>query len=192
MNNDRYGVLLKLPFSLALHCDYTISNTYKLKTRVELRTQKLEVPSIFLEEIMRINVPILLYKSLYKNNKHGWDVGVEGGLRWDIVLKNNKSSLDNVGLNNGNIAYLRTVNNFLKPNILANFGFCFQKQMNINSSLQVYLHYIKSIQNLDYVSIDTRKLIYEDNEIKGYNTYHDIINLSINAIQCGIYIGFGR
>jgi hypothetical protein len=182
---------LKIPYGISLHCDYRMSSSYILKTRVEFTRQNLNIPFLNQEELSIISVPVLIHKSLTKNMDHKWNLGVEGGFSWDFIAKMNKMFKEPTGLYVASVQSQRSVSNFQKPNITARLGLNIAKTMNNNSTIQFYLYYHRSLQNWDKIYFETESPIEIDNKFYSLQVIRNIIDLSQNGLQFGVYFGFG-
>jgi len=185
-NND----LLKTPYGFGLNIDYSFMKVYTLKTRLYIKSQKLNVPQLLSQDIGGISVPLILERTIYKSDHQNLQVGVEGGFSWDIISKLNLDIKDEFGLDKVMVSSLRSVSNFSKPNITTRIGIVVQKKLENNNGLQVYLHYIRSIYNWDYLLLETQKDIIQSGNYIIYEKDRDIVDLSINNLQCGIYYYF--
>ena len=189
-NKNDYNNFLKTPYSFGFYIDYSLTNEYTLKTRLYINNQKLVVPQFFSQDIRKISIPLILGRTMYKTDDQNLQIGVEGGFSWDFITKLNLDLKDVFGLNFAKVTSLRSVSNITRPNIIARFGFSFLKQLKNKAELQLYFHYNRTIQNWDYLLLETKNDIIRDGNYSTYEKSRYIIDLSVNTFQVGIYYNY--
>lgn len=198
--NFQYGVgthvgfvneKLDVPIGFSLHVEYALSPKLKLKTGMEMKYQNINIPYLNYNEFSdRISIPLLIHVDLTKNKDKKWTYGLEAGGTWDIVTPVDRGESHNSSIWYGRAISLKKATHSTSPTIVFRGGLNVGRKFKNNSTVQAYLHYVRSIHDLDKIyyefhSLRSSKPPYEAEFIR------DIIDLSQNGIQMGIYYAFG-